>query len=127
MQTTYTSPIEARGAIMAYINFCSPECAAEIIPFANCPSPIEAIVMTAEYLYAHHEDLDPAGRDLCGSLAAFCAAHAFWGMGTEQRGARIALAMRRENGEEGGFPAANLDPAPHVAFAPASIPLPPVV
>lgn len=126
MQTTLTSPIEARGAIMAYINSCSPERAAEIIPIANAASPVEAAAMTAEFLFANHSDLDPAGRDLCGSLAAFCGIHAFWGMADEQRGARIALAMRRENGEEGEFPAADLDPSPHVQFVPMSIPLPPV-
>lgn len=122
---TIDSPIAARGAIMSYINTVSAELAAGIIEYANSPSPIEAIAMTAEYLYAHQADLNDAGRDLCGSLASFCAQHFFFGMGEDQRGARIALAMRRENGEEGTFPDPETDPALHVQFAPASIPLPP--
>lgn len=125
MQITLESPIAARGAIMAYLNTASPALAAGIIPFANSPSPIEAIAMTAEYLYANHSDLDNAGRDLCGSLASFCAQHYLFGFGDDQRGARISLAMRRENEEDGEFPEPENDPAFHLLFAPVSIPLPP--
>lgn len=130
MQITLESPIAARGAIMTYLNTVSPERAAAIIEYANTPSPIEAIAMTAEYLYANRDDLDAAGRDLCGSLASYCAQHYLFGFADDQRGARIALAMRRDNGEDGTFPDAESDPAPHPRFggsvAPFDLPPPPI-
>ena len=73
------------------------------------PSVVNAVVDIAELLYANRAAIGEGGRALSGDLAAYAASHGWHGLEVDDRGARIALAMRREDGEEG-------DPAPIERF-----------
>lgn len=118
--------MSARAAIMAFLMTAAldGETGSKVVDLANQPSPVDAIVKTAEYLYSKHADLDDAGRDLVGSLAAFASANFWHGMADDNRGNRISLAMRRENGEtpaEGSsFPDPTSDPTPLAEYTGAT-------
>ena len=64
----------------------------------DSPSPVDAIVRSAELLYARRDQLDDEGRTLVGQLASFAAVNAWHGMGDANRGGLIAQAMRRDMG-----------------------------
>lgn len=97
----------------------------------DSPSQVDAIVGTAELLYANHGDLDDEGRTITAQLASFSAVNMWHGLSIDNRGGKIAQAMAREMGAEvlPGQPApqpAEEDPAPkdHLVIAPPSAPPP---
>lgn len=125
MQQNFESPVAARTAAMAFM--ANPEFGqypAEIrekyLELLSEPSPVVNIVHLAEFLYARQGELGDAGRDLAGSLASYAGENYWHEMHVEGRGNRIALSMRRENGEQapesGSFPDAGDDPAPLPRF-----------
>jgi len=100
-----------------------------VIEAASSPSPVDAIVQSAEALYAIAADLDNAGRETVAVLIAFAAQNGWHGLPIDNRGGRMMMAMRRMNGEEAPaglpWPDAESDPAPKPEFvAPAPVELP---
>lgn len=133
MRQIFEGPIAARAAIMTFAadgGFAplSAENRAKVIELASQPSPVAAIAEVAEFLYAQGETLTNGARDLVDSLASYAAENAWFDMQVDGRGARIALVMRRENGEtapEGSaFPDPEADPKPLARFG---APTPPVL
>ncbi|NML04262.1 hypothetical protein [Sphingomonas sp. G-3-2-10] len=128
MQTNFDSLVSARSAIISFaMNHASALDEAvrdSFLDLAGQPSPVDQVVKVAELLYANAASLTDEGRDLVGSLASYASENFWHGMQVDGRGNRIALAMRRQNGEtppEGSsFPDPETDPAPLPAYAPAS-------
>lgn len=85
-----------------------------------CPSPVDMLVQSTEALYAARADLDADGKALIGSLAGFIVTNGWHGINTDDRGNRIVLAMRRDNGEEAPagviWPEPESDPASDSRF-----------
>jgi hypothetical protein len=126
MQTTFDSPLAARSAIinfaMDHADTLDEAAREQFLEIVSQPSPVDQIVMITELLYANAASLSDDGRDLVGSLAGYASLNFWHGMDQDGRGNRIALAMRRDNGEtapEGStFPDPETDPAPLPGYAP---------
>lgn len=63
-------------------------------------SAVDLVVNTAEGIYARRDNLDAATLQLAAGLAAFAGVWGFHGMADDNRGQRMAFALRRDSGEE---------------------------
>lgn len=84
-------------------------------------SPVAKICATAEVLYAARAQLQEGGRTVAVQAVTVASSFGWWGLLTDNRGGRIAQALRKDNGETvPGYSAAN-DPEPlaeHVVAEP---------
>ncbi len=72
-------------------------------------SPVEAIVLAGELLYANLAALDQAGKELCAALIGLASASDWHGLWRSGRGQGIVRAAMREQGST--LPWVNQDPA----------------
>ncbi|MCK0531443.1 hypothetical protein [Sphingobium agri] len=87
-----------------------------LIESSGRPSPVDRIVEVGETLYANASLLSDDGKLLCAALVSFATLNGWHGLAEDNRGGRMAMAMRRETGEEPPagltWPDAESDPAP---------------
>lgn len=100
---TFDNITAAREAVMVYrfgpLLAEAPDVIAKVQALSSSPSPVDAIVRVAEYLYAQRATIAAAGVDLCGGLIAFATLNGWYGLLDGDRGNRIVQAIRRDLGE----------------------------
>lgn len=92
-------------------------------------SAVDLIVKTAEGIYARRDSLDASTLQLAAGLAAYAAFWGFHDMADDNRGQRMAFALRRDSGEQAPldteWPDASQDPeAKGVVQAPTPLEIP---
>lgn len=83
-------------------------------------SAVELVCTVAEYVYARSDDFTPDALELAGALSWLCEQFGFYGMAVDNRGSKMASALRRRAGieaPEGGWIAPEDDPEPDYRFA----------
>lgn len=79
-------------------------------------SAVDLVVKTAEAIYARRATLNGPALQLAAGLASFAGVWGFRGMADDNRGQRMAIALRRDSGEPapqgGAWPDASQDPEP---------------
>lgn len=98
-----------------------------LISALGAPSPVDRIVKTGEVLYAARESLNDDGKALIAGLISFASRNGWHGLGQDNRGTRIVMAMRRDLGEEATsgtpWPSPDDDPSPLAEYAPPAMPV----
>jgi hypothetical protein len=98
--TPITDIADARRALRRFLphgeEALSPALFEQLEELVDSPSPVDAIVRSAELLYARRAELDDEARDLVGRLAAFAGVNGWHGMATANRGGLILQAMERD-------------------------------
>lgn len=96
-----------QAALAAVSNFLIAEGAAlpdalrvALVESSGRPSPVDRIVEVGETLYSNASLLSDEGKMLCAALISFATLNGWHGLAEDNRGGRIAMAMRRETGEE---------------------------
>lgn len=79
-------------------------------------SAVDLVVKTSEAIYARRATLDGPALQLAAGLASFAGVWGFHGMAEDNRGQRMALALRRDSGENAPvgseWPNSSEDPEP---------------
>lgn len=131
---TFDGPVEGRNALGDFLNDrpapVPDEIRDKLREFAKAPSPVETCVNASELIYARRAELPAELVDIGAAMAVMAAAHGFSGMDRDGRGARMALALRRDAGTKPPkgmtYPKADTDPEPLATFLPAPEELEPV-
>ena len=118
----FNSTVEGRNGILDFLEDRPEAVPAEIrdkIRDASREVPVEACSTVARLVYARRDDCPPTLQELAAALAVAMATEQFHGFHVDNKGNRMAAALRREagtlpSGVEPQDPAQ--DPAPDPAF-----------